>query len=159
MKVLRPLAFFFGCLSGLLLLVAALITIASIVGRNFWGLSFDGDTELVGALGGTAVAMCLPWCQLTQGNIIVDFFTSRASAATQLALDRLGAGLLALVMAAMTWRTALGTLSAWNSGAGSMILGLPDWIVQSSLIPGMALCAAIAAAQALSARAPSEMPS
>lgn len=150
MNVLKPSALVLACLSGCLLLVAALVTIASIVARNFFEGSIDGDTELVAALSGVAVALFLPWCQLTKGNIIVDFFTTRASRGTHLKLDRFGAALLCIVMAALAYRTLLGSMSAWSSGAGSMILGIPDWIVQTSLIPGLLLTAAIAAFQALS---------
>ena len=150
MKPIRNLAFLLACLSGFLLLAAALVTMTSIVGRNFLSTSLDGDTELVAALTGSAVACFLPWCQLTKGNIIVDFFTSQASPATQRMLDRVGAALLSLVMAALAYRTVLGTLSAWKSGAGSMILGLPDWAIQCAFVPALMLTALIAALQALS---------
>ena len=43
--------------------------------------------------------MFMPWCQAKRGNIIVDFFTTRASAGTNALLDRLGALLLAAAMA------------------------------------------------------------
>lgn len=139
-----------ACLAGLLLIAAALITIASVLGRNYWDYSLDGDTELVAALVGAAIAQFLPWCQLTKGNIIVDFFTTLCSPAKQQWLDRVGALLLAAAMAILAWRTVLGAISAWQTGSGSMIMGLPDWIVQSALVPGLVVSALIAATQALS---------
>jgi hypothetical protein len=44
---------------------------------------------------GAAIALFLPWCQLRRGNIIVDFFTAKASDRTNAMLDRFGALLLA----------------------------------------------------------------
>lgn len=157
MKLLRNLAFALACLSGVVLLVAALVTIASVVGRNFLDVSFDGDTEIVAALGAGAVALFLPWCQFTKGNIIVDFFTSKCSPKSQLVLDRAGAALLALVLIIVAYRTGLGALSAWKSGAGSMLIGIPDWLVQASFLPGLVLTAIIAAAQAVSGNALAEV--
>jgi hypothetical protein len=64
-------------------------------------------------------------------------------------LDRLGALLLALVMGLMTWRSALGGLNAWNTGSGSMMMGFPEWIVYSLMVPALGLTAIIGFAQAL----------
>jgi len=84
-----------------------------------------------------------------RGNIIVDFFTARASELTQQRLDRCGALMLALVMALMTWRTAIGGLNAWSSQTGSMIMGFPEWIVYVGMVPPLALTALIALVQAV----------
>jgi len=151
MKLLGNLAFALACLSGVVLLVAALVTIASVMGRNFFDLSFDGDTEVVAALGAGAVALFLPWCQFTKGNIIVDFFTSKCAARTLLRLDRVGAAMVAIVLFIVAYRTGLGAFSAWKSGAGSMLMGIPDWLIQTSFLPGLILAAIIAVAQAASA--------
>jgi TRAP-type C4-dicarboxylate transport system permease small subunit len=89
----------------------------------------------------------MPWCQLRRGNIIVDFFTGRASSRSREAMDRFGALLLGLVMALMTWRTILGGLNAWNTGSGSMMLGFPEWVVYLLMVPAFALTTLIAIAQ------------
>jgi TRAP-type C4-dicarboxylate transport system permease small subunit len=91
----------------------------------------------------------LPWCQLTRGNIIVDFFTAKTAASTNAALDRLGALLLALAMGLLTWRTALGGMNAWKSHSGTMMLGFPEWIVYSFIVPPLALTALIGLTQAV----------
>ena len=136
-------------LAGLLLTVITLMTCISVIGRNTTGWTIAGDFELSGSAAGAAVALFLPWCQFRRGNIIVDFFTNKAMPQTQNRLDRLGALLLALAMALMTWRTAIGGLNAWNSGSGSMMLGLPEWIVYVAMVPPLALTAVIALAQAI----------
>ena len=125
------------------------MTCASLIGRNTTGWTLVGDFELSGAAAGAAVALFLPWCQFRRGNIIVDFFTNRASAATQAALDRFGALLLAVMMGLMTWRSGIGGLNAWRTQAGTMMLGFPEWLVYVAMVPPLALCTVIALAQAL----------
>jgi TRAP-type C4-dicarboxylate transport system permease small subunit len=149
LRVLDFLARACAIAAGLLLTVITLMTVASVVGRNTTGWTIVGDFELAGSAAGAAVALFLPWCQVRRGNIIVDFFTTGASAATQAALDRLGALLLALVMALMAWRSAIGGLNAWKSQAGSMMLGFPEWIVYCGIVPPLVLTALIALLQAL----------
>ena len=149
MKLLDFLARLCAVLAGVLLTVITLMTCVSLIGRNTTGWTLVGDFELSAAAAGAAIALFLPWCQVRRGNIIVDFFTSRASAATQHLLDRFGALLLAAVMALMTWRTTVGGVNAWNSQAGSMMLGLPDWIVYCGMVPPLLLTAVIALVQAL----------
>ncbi len=148
MKTLETLAKASAVLAGLLLTAITLMTCISVVGRNTVGWTISGDFELSGFAAGAAVALFLPWCQVRRGNIMVDFFTAKASAATQNTLDRWGAGLLALAMGLMTWRTAIGGINAWTSGSGSMMLGLPEWLVYVFMVPAFALTTTIAAVQA-----------
>ena len=149
MILLEKLAKLCAVLAGLLLTVITLMTCVSLIGRNTVGWTIVGDVEISGFVAGAAIALFMPWCQLRRGNIIVDFFTTRASAATQGALDRLGALLLCAVMVLMTWRSGVGGLNAWNSKSGSMMLGLPEWLVYICMVPPLFLTALIALAQAL----------
>jgi hypothetical protein len=83
-------------LAGVLLTVITLMTCASLIGRNTTGWTIVGDFELSGSAAGAAIALFMPWCQVRRGNIIVDFFTTKASRPPRNAgLDRLGALLLA----------------------------------------------------------------
>ena len=147
--LLEKLAKLCAVLAGVLLTVITFMTCASLIGRNTTGWTIVGDFELSGFAAGAAIAMFMPWCQWRRGNIMVDFFTARASAATQLKLDRLGALMVALVMALMTWRTSIGGLNASRSHAGSMLLGLPDWVVYAGMVPALALTTLIALTQAV----------
>lgn len=149
MKVLEALARLCAVLAGVLLTVITLMTCVSLIGRNTTGWTIVGDFELSGSAAGAAIALFMPWCQWQRGHIMVDFFTSRASTATQAGLDRFGALLLALAMGLMTWRTTIGGLNAWKSQAGSMMLGFPEWVVYVGMVPPLALTAAIALAQAV----------
>ena len=148
MNLLEKLAQWCAVLAGVLLTAITLMTCVSLIGRNTTGWTIVGDFELSGSAAGAAIALFLPWCQLRRGNIMVDFFTARASVATQDKLDRFGALLLGTAMALMSWRTAVGGLSAWKSQAGSMMLGFPEWVVYLGMLPPLVLTTAIALTQA-----------
>ena len=147
MKTLELLAKACAVAAGVLLTVITLMTCVSVIGRNTTGWTIVGDFELTGAAAGAAIALFMPWCQLRRGNISVDFFTARASRQTQRRLERIGALLLGLVMALMSWRATVGALNAWRSQSGSMMLGFPEWIVYACIVPAFALTSLIALAQ------------
>ncbi len=148
MILLQRLAKLCAIAAGVLLTAITLLTCVSLIGRNTTGWTLVGDIELSGAAAGAAVALFMPWCQVRRGHIIVDFFTTGASAATQDRLDRFGALLLAAVMALMAWRSAIGGMSAWKSNAGSMMLNFPEWIVYACIVPPLVLAALIGLLQA-----------
>jgi len=135
--------------AGVLLTVVTLMTCVSLLGRNLVGTTIVGDFELSGAAAGAAIALFMPWCQLQRGNIIVDFFTAKASERTTSGLDRFGALLLGLTMALLAWRTTLGGINAWRSGSGTMLIGFPEWIVYVGMVPPLALTAVIGLVQAV----------
>lgn len=149
MRVLEALAQACALLAGLLLTGVTLMTCASLIGRNTTGWTLIGDFELTGVAAGAAIALFLPLGQLKRANIIVDFFTQRAAPATRAVLDRIGAALLAAVMALLAWRSAVGGLSAWASQSETMLLGFPEWPVYAAIVPALALTGVIAAVQAV----------
>ncbi|MEY2618824.1 MAG: hypothetical protein RL522_1826 [Pseudomonadota bacterium] len=149
MKLLEQLAKLCAILAGVLLTAITLMTCASLLGRNTTGATLVGDFELTGLAAGAAIALFMPWCQVTRGNIIVDFFTARASERTNAALDRLGALCLGLAMALLAWRSILGGLNAWSTQSGSMMLGFPEWIVYALMVPPLVLTAVIGLAQSV----------
>jgi TRAP-type C4-dicarboxylate transport system permease small subunit len=149
MKVLENLAKFCAILAGVLLTFITLMTCVSIVGRETIGKTISGDFELSGVAAGAAIALFMPWCQFKRGNIMVDFFTAKASEATQKNLERFGALLLAVVMALVAWRTVLGGLNAYSSNSGTMLLGFPEYVVYIAMVPPLALTALIALHQSV----------
>lgn len=147
MRALEFLAKLCAIAAGMLLTVITLMTCASLIGRNTTGWTIVGDFELTASAAGAAIALFLPLAQLRRVNVIVDFFTARASARATAWMDRLGALLLGATMALITWRTAIGGFNAWSSGAGSMMLGFPEWIVYVCMVPALALTAVIGLVQ------------
>jgi TRAP-type C4-dicarboxylate transport system permease small subunit len=142
--MLEKLAKLSAILAGVLLTFITLMTCASLIGRNTTGWTIAGDFELSGVACGAAVALFMPWCQLRQGNIIVDFFTAKASERTNALLDRLGAIALAAAFTLVAWRTGLGAINAYDTHSSTMMLGFPEWIVYTAMVPPFILTAVIA---------------
>jgi TRAP-type C4-dicarboxylate transport system permease small subunit len=149
LKILQSLAKLSAILAGVLLTGITLMTCISLIGRNTVGITLVGDFELTGIATGAAIALFMPWCQLKRGNIIVDFFTTKAHASVNDGFDRLGALLLGLVFALLAWRSTLGGINAWVTQSSSMMMGLPEWIVYAAMVPPFALTAVIALYQTL----------
>ncbi len=150
LKLLSFLAQACAVLAGLLLTAITLVTCLSLIGRNTTGQTLVGDYELTAVAAGAAVALFMPWCQLKREHIIVDFFTARMPAGVNAMLDRFGALVLAVVMGLLAWRTGVGALSAHSSQTTTMMLGFPEWIVYTAMVPPLALTAVIALVQSLS---------
>ncbi len=123
------------------------MTCASLMGRNTVGWTVQGDFELTGVAAGAAIALFLPLCQLRRGNIIVDFFTSKASHETTALLDRVGTLLMAVMMGLLAWRSVVGGLNSYATQSTTMMMGFPEWIVFVFIAPALALTAVIALRQ------------
>lgn len=131
-------------LGGCLLLGLILMSVASVLGRWLLNAPVQGDFEFIQLGSAVCVAACLPLCQLRDGNIIVDFFTTRTDANTQRTLDCLGALLLAVVAAGLAWLTAVGAISVRDGGETSMLRSVPIWWVYAAMVPSFALTALMA---------------
>lgn len=151
MRILSPLAHLCAVLAGLLMTAITLMTCVSLIGRNTTGWTINGDFELTGVATGAAIALFMPLCQLKRGHIIVDFFTAKASEATNRFLDRVGALCVSATFGLLAWRTVLGGINAHDSFSGTMMLGFPEWIVYAAMVPPFILCSLIALAQTFGA--------
>lgn len=149
MNILTSLSRLCAILAGMLLTGITLMTCYSLIGRNTTGATISGDFELTGVATGAAIALFMPLCQLKRGNIIVDFFTAKASDATNAQLDRLGALFMSATFMLLSWRTTLGGLSAYETQSGTMMLGFPEWVVYAAMVPPFILTAVIALTQAI----------
>lgn len=148
MRALDLLARLSALFAGTVMMVVAVVTCGSIFSRQFLGAALLGDFELVQVGMAFSVAAFMPICQLRRGNIIVDFFTMRASRRTRELLDRVGCVLLAAMCGLLAWRTLLGGLSAKESGSVTMLLQFPEWTAFLAMVPPLALTAFIALVQA-----------
>jgi TRAP-type C4-dicarboxylate transport system permease small subunit len=146
--LLRRLATAFALGGGAAALAVAMMTVASIGLRALTSRPIQGDVELTQFGIALAISLTLPWCQLRGANIIVDFFSQSLPAARLRQLDGIGALLLAVMFALLSWRTGVGAIAVHAAGETSMIRSLPMWWVYASLAPGLALAALIALLQA-----------
>src|SRR5262245_52565669 len=78
-RLLFNIARIMALIGGLLCCVMAVIVTVSVGGRYLLSSPVPGDYDIVAILSGCAIFAFLPYCQLMRGNVIVDFFTTRAS--------------------------------------------------------------------------------
>jgi TRAP-type C4-dicarboxylate transport system permease small subunit len=148
MLLIRAFSRWFAIAGALAALLVAAMTSYSVVSRWLTSKPIQGDVELTQMGIALAISLCVPWCQIRNSNIIVDFFTQKFSHRTQNILDGLGCILLALMCAVLAWRTGVGAIAVHQASETSMILGLPMWWVYVALAPGLALTALICLIQA-----------
>jgi len=101
-RALYAISRWLAVFGGLMLFAMALLTAASVVGRALFGKPIPGDFELVGIGTGIAVFAILPWCQITRGNVLVDFFMSAASVRAKAVCDAAGALLYLAIACILT---------------------------------------------------------
>lgn len=142
-RMLRRLCQASALFGGTLLIGIALMTLASVTGRVLWSAPILGDVEVVQLACAVSLACFLPYTQWQGTNIMIDFFTARASAAMRRRLDALGALLLAAAMGLVGWRTAVGSLAAYENQETSMLMSIPLWIPYALMVPGLLLTATV----------------
>ena len=126
-QILHEIARWLAIAGGLLLcLLAALVTL-SVTGRSAFSMPVPGDFELVAIGTGLAVFAFLPWCQLTRGNVLVDFFMLRASTRVKICCDIVGSLLYLAIGVILTWRMTFGALDMYRYAEKSMTINFPRW--------------------------------
>lgn len=133
----------FAVAGGIVLAAIAMTTVVSVLGRKFFGGAIAGDFEIVEIGCAIAVSLFLPYCQLNKGNVIVDFFTLKASPTVKQWLDAAGCVLLTLVALLLTWRLGAGGLSLYSSNDQTMVLQVGTWWAFLVVVPSMALLSAV----------------
>ena len=120
---------------GLLLVAVVGMTVASVAGRYLFGLPIPGDYELTELACGIAVFAFFPYCQATNANVVVGFFTSRLRPRYLTALDCVH-GLAATAMAGLiAWRLLVGGIHKLKDGETTLFLEIPlHWAYFPALI-------------------------
>lgn len=134
---------------GAVLIAMAIMTVVSVIGRTFFDSPILGDVELVQLGLAVCVATFLPYTQFRSANIIVDFFTTRASARSQRWMDGLGCLLYAGMTALIAWRVYAGGVMSHENQEASMLMNLPLWIPYMLMVPGLVLCTLVGVYQAV----------
>lgn len=135
----------FAVCSGILLVLMAMMSLASIVGRSVFGKPILGDYELVQMMSAIAISMALPYCQMTRGHIIVDFFTSALSRSANRLFDIIASLALSVVAFVFAWRIGIGMSDLYANHETSMLLNIPTWWGYVPMVPSFFLlgCAAL----------------
>jgi len=138
--LLRICQAFALCGGGLLVCLIGM-SIVSIVGRKLFATPVPGDLEVMQMGTAMAGAALLPYCELRNRHIRVDFFTAHLNPALKLRLDGLAHLLLFCVALLIAWRTTAGALSTQESGETSQMLGWPAWLPIAAMVPSFVLLA------------------
>ncbi len=142
-RLLQRLCDLSAAIGGVMLVGIACMTVVSVIGRSMFSHPILGDVELVQLGCAVVVASFLPYTQFRRANIIVDFFTTRATQRTQRRMDAFGTLLYTLVLALVCWRVAAGGVAIRETQESSMLMNLPLWIPYLLMVPGLALCVVI----------------
>ena len=143
-------------LGGWALGLIVMVTVLSVAGRALFRLPIAGDVELVQFLMALSISCFLPWCQWRHAHVVVGFFTDRFPSGVRHRLTQIGCAGLAMMAGVLAWRTLSAAVSAFSTGQGSMILGLPMWLNTATLVPGLSLMAVIALSQTLRGHRPTD---
>ena len=129
----------FAVIGGLVLLGMMIMTVVSVTRRTLFGAPIPGDFEMVELGSAIAVFCFLPWCQITGGNVLVDFFTMKSGPRTNHLLEALGDLVYLLVGALILWRMIPGAMEFHDYGEQTMVLRIPIWWAFTVILPAMAL--------------------
>lgn len=132
----------FALVGGSLFVALVGMSLISIVGRKLFALPVPGDLEMMQMGAAVAAATFFPYCQMNDGHVKVDFFTTWLSPPSRALLDGVASLLLTGVVLLIAWRTAVAAVASKESGEASIILGWPIWIAIALIVPSFILFAA-----------------
>jgi TRAP-type C4-dicarboxylate transport system permease small subunit len=127
-RILTKISKFFALFGGLVLLIAALISIFSIFGRAVFSSPLLGDFELVEIACAVAIGSFLPLCHLKNGNVIVDFITAKLSKNKINFLDAFSSLIFGITALFFSTRMVLGARDMFVYQEETMLLAFPIWI-------------------------------
>jgi TRAP-type C4-dicarboxylate transport system permease small subunit len=135
----------FALCGGALLVALIGMSIVSIVGRKLFAAPVPGDLEVMQMGTAVAAAALLPYGEMRNRHIRVDFFTARLDPGLKRRLDGCAHLLLCAVALLLAWRTAAGAWSVRESEETSQMLGWPAWIPVAAMVPSFLLLSLAAA--------------
>lgn len=133
-RILFYLSNFLSIFGGCVLIIIVIINVFSISGRVLFSSPLLGDFELVEMGCAIAIFSFLPFCHLKNGNVIVDFFSSKFPLYIRQLLDILSNFVFLLVASFFTYRMIYGVIDMIKYKEQTMLLKLPVWI---AFIPGI----------------------
>jgi len=164
-RAIEALARALAYAGGALLVLIALLTVASITGRAliFAGLGpIRGDFELVEIGCAIAVFYFLPWCQLRRGHVTVDILIDRFPERARAAFGLIGDIAVFVAASIIAWRLYLGFAEKFPYGPAPLRealsmgskpffaettyeLQLPVWVPYGLALIGAAVFALVSA--------------
>jgi len=133
-----------------LLCAMAILVVASILGRVIVGRPIAGDFEIVAMCTAICAFLCLPYCHLQRGNIVVTVFVPHAGSRLANWLDAVASVVYGLIALVFAWRMSAGLVDAVRYRDMSVIIGLPLWWAYPPAVLSFLLLAASCATTAIS---------
>ena len=130
-KILSATTSLLAISGGSILLLSAIMTLMSVVGRAVFNSPINGDFELVEIASALAIFSFLPWVMLNRGNITIELFTKQASNSSKKILDGIAQIIFAVILAMFAVYAGLGAHDAFIYNEQSQILGIPIWLGMS----------------------------
>ncbi|MBO1076285.1 TRAP transporter small permease subunit [Roseomonas marmotae] len=112
---------------GVILLLAAGLSTASVLRRWLTSQSIPGDFELISIGSGLGAFGFLAYGTLARSNILVDTATTWLPRRVNRAIDGFWTLIWAVVLLVLAERMAQGALETLRSGTTTMVLGLSTW--------------------------------
>lgn len=142
-RIIASLARHVAFAGGICMVVAMLVTVASVVGEIF-GMPILGEAEIVSVCIVLSVFAFLPYCHLLGQNIMVDLFSKPLPVFARNMLDVLMNLGFAAITAIITWRLVAGGIQAMHRHSMSMFLQIPEWPIYFLCSAASALWIAVA---------------
>lgn len=116
-RFLTHMVRFYAVAGGVTLIIAALITVISVVKRAFGAESVSGDYELIELATGIAIFAFLPWGHMTSSHVRVDVLAARFGQRIFRGLGMVSDGLIVLISGVVLWRLYLGFAEKFPYGS------------------------------------------
>lgn len=127
-------------LGGLVLVVIALMSVVSIIGRAGIGIGLSpilGDFELVEAGIAFAIFSFLPLAQLNRSHAQVAIFTDKFGKKANLIIDLISDILMLIIAIVLSWQLLLGAVDKYSYHETSFILQFPIWWAYAASLVGL----------------------
>lgn len=148
-RYVRLLCDGFAMAGGILLLAIALMTMASVIGRNAFDTPIHGDFDMTKSGLGIVLAAFIPYCIVNGGLIIVDFFTAKSKASTKQRMDIFGTLCMVIGLGLFAWRSVVGTEDMMESNEVAGNTNILVWWVYAAMAPSFVLATFAAIARAM----------
>ncbi|MXW47299.1 MAG: TRAP transporter small permease [Gammaproteobacteria bacterium] len=124
---------------GFLLIGVVAMTGISVLGRYLFNAPIPGDYEITELACGVAIFAFFPYCQVSNANIVVKFFTGFMHPRYRTVLDTVHSLVFAAVAALIAWRLFVGGIHKFADGETTIFLGIPVWLGYFFALPGAVL--------------------
>ncbi|MAV88009.1 MAG: hypothetical protein CMM67_07155 [Rhodospirillaceae bacterium] len=127
-RILYQISAGLALFGGLMIAIMGIAITTSVIGRSTNIGSITGIYDLIELWTCTAIFAFLPYCQLMNENVIVDFILNKATNRVKSFCDALGSLIYLLIGILLTWRLIFGGIEMHQNNESFTTIGFPRWI-------------------------------